>query len=78
MDKEDIINMPICEIINLPNFHSITSRSGTENVIYPQSVGEPYWEIQFIATKNKNGRYDAFGIEIPHEYYVLYKFKNTK
>lgn len=77
MTAVDIVKMPIEDIIRLPNFQSLTSCGGIENATEFEPIREPYWEIRFKAERIVGtGKYKAFDMEIPHNTYLIHKFKN--
>jgi len=76
MTAIDLLNMPIEDIIHLPNFQSLTSCGGIENASQFTPIREPYWEIRFKAERIVGtSRFKAFDTEIPCNTYLIHKFK---
>lgn len=60
MTPEEIQEMPIEEIIRLPNFKMLESKGGIENmseyeIQYRVPIERPHWEITFKAIRIHDG-----------------------
>ncbi len=71
MTEEDVQNLPLEEIIHLPNFHSLI-------VVQGYMDGKPpYWEITFEATERiKEGAFKFLGRISPFKYFKFYRINH--
>ena len=77
MTDKEIQDLPIEEIIKLPELYSITKEGGFDDFYnggYDISNMTPtHWKICFKASKHPKGYYLWGDLKIPHPHYVIYK-----
>jgi hypothetical protein len=75
MNEEEMLKMPIEEIIHLPNFFSLESYDPIEMEDYLTEIVQPHWKVTFRAEPTKRGTFIANGREIPHRRYCFFILK---